>query len=407
MKKVFLVVFCALLVRSSASWADDATSQMKKALGRLPAAPAVPQYPSKTGAVAGAAGPWQWQTSSGWTSGFFPGTLWMLWNRTGGQDADLLAAAKRYTAGRASEANNTDTHDVGFMVYDSFGKGLEFGGTAALDQAERAAYAATVRRAAHSLATRYSPVVGMTRSWGKSTDEDNFEVIIDNLMNLELLFWAARNPGPGANASDAARLHDIAVSTARNMARFWVRPDGSTFHLVVFDPRTGAVKSRSGTPQGLATNSTWARGQAWAMYGFVMAHRYTGDTAFLQHARNVTGFYLRNTPADHVPKWDFSATAAWGGANRDTSAAAIAASALLELHGATGEGSDGPYLAAARATLAALGAPPYALPAAAGESLLSHCEHDCGDDGCDIIEADYFLVEARLRAERVARTGRA
>ena len=129
-----------------------------------------------------------------------------------------------------------------------------------------------------------------------------------------------------------------------------------------------------------------------------MAYRYTQDPRYLDLARNVTRFYLANLPADSVPKWDFSATAAWGGPNRDTSAAAITASGLLELHGYTGEQA---FLDAARAALAALVGVGYALPEASGESLLTHCFHDCGDDECAIVEADYYLVEALLRAEKL------
>ena len=259
MLRTGLILLCLAQAASAGdpAWLSRAVAQTKKTLARLGAAPGSPSYPSKTAKNA-TTGEWEWTTSSGWTSGFFPGTLWLLANRTG--DAELFAAAKAYTAGRAVEANNTGTHDVGFMVFDSFGKGIELGG-AVLSAGERAAYGATVQQAAASLASRYSNVVQMTRSWGQKTDNKQFEVIIDNLMNLELLFWAAEHAPPAATTTtDAARLREIAVNTATNMGRHWIRADGSTFHLVVFDPATGAVKSRSGTPQGLATNSTWARG---------------------------------------------------------------------------------------------------------------------------------------------------
>ena len=385
----------SLLVLSTASaaapaaapggdWKAFAVAQVKSAL----ASGSPTAYPSKT--TPGA--PHEWLTSSGWTSGFFPGTLWMLGNATA--DAGLLRAAAAYSAGRASEANNSGTHDVGFMVYDSLGKGLELGGDS-LPAADAARYRAYVVQAADSLASRFSEAVGMTRSWGHKDDDTQFEVIIDNLMNLELLWKAADFQQAASNATDAARLRAIARSTAENMGKYWLRPDGSTYHLVVFDPASGAVRSRSGQPQGLCDNCTWARGQAWGVYGFTMAYRYTNDTRFLALAAAVTDFYLGHVETDAVPKWDFSATAAWGGANRDTSAAAIVASGLLELYGYTG---DARHLAAATAALTSLNSAAYRLQDK-GQSILTHCFHDCGGDGWSIVEADYFFVEAMLRAE--------
>ena len=367
-------------------WATFAVRQLKSTL----ASGSPVKYPTKTSAAA----PHNWLTKANdWTSGFFPGMLWMLGQRTA--NAELLAAGEAYTAGRAGEASNTGTHDVGFMVFDSFGKGLEYGD---LNASTAAAYHTTVLQAADSLASRFSDVVGMTRSWGQKDDEKQFEVIIDNLMNLELLWYAANAREAEGNSTRAARLRTIAVATATNMGKHWIRPDGSTYHLVIFDPVSGAVQSRSGTPQGLCQNCTWARGQAWGVYGFTMAYRFTNDTRFLALAAQVTDFYLDNLPDDNVPKWDFSATAAWGGANRDTSAAAIVASGLLELHSYTG---DKRHLAGATAALAALNSDAYRLQEGAGQSILTHCQHDCGGDGCSVVEADYFYVEAMLRAEKI------
>ena len=337
-----------------------------------------------------------WETGRGWTSGFYPGMLWMLYNATGGRSPDFARAAATLTAGQAPQENNTGTHDVGFMVYDSFGKGLEYGGNF-LDANTRARYSDALVKTAHSLAMRYNPVVGMTRSWGNIDDNTHFEVIIDNLMNLELLFQAAR-------ATQNATLRDIAVNTALNMGRHWIRPDGSTFHLVVFDPRTGSVISRSGTPQGYAVNSTWARGQAWGVYGFTMAYRYTKDPRFLAFAQNVTSYYLRGVSSvsgggDYVPHWDFDAPS--NEAYKDTSAAAIVASALQELAQYVPSKSE-EYLAAAHATLASLTDPSgpynYAANPSASLSVLSHCRHDCDTDGCVVVEADYYLLEALLRS---------
>ena len=214
-------------------------------------------WPSKTALQDGH---WDWSYAAGWTSGFFPGLLWQLANKTG--DADFKAAAAKWTAGREVEKTETTGHDIGFMIFGSFGNGIQLGST-------NETYSDVVVEAAHSLAKRYSPVVGMTRSWGAIDDDKSFEVIIDNLMNLELLFWASAKSGNKT-------LGEIARSHATKTGKVWIRKDGSTAHLCVFDPKTGALKGPcTGTPQGLAADSTWARGQAWGIYGFTLAYRYT------------------------------------------------------------------------------------------------------------------------------------
>src|SRR3954447_4415354 len=197
----------------------------------------------------------RWTTTGAgqWTSGFLPGTLWDAYQATA--DASLRTKAQNWQAGLAGQAANTSTHDVGFMVFDSFGNGYRLTGTDA--------YRQTVLKAAASLATRYSATVGAIRSWNSASTE--FKVIVDNMMNLELLFWASKHGGQ--------RLwYDEAVSHALKTAQDHVRPDGSTYHLVTYDPATGAIKSRT-TVQGYANSSTWARGQAWAIHGFTMTYR--------------------------------------------------------------------------------------------------------------------------------------
>jgi unsaturated chondroitin disaccharide hydrolase len=269
------------------------------------------QYPANTNKISDTknAG-YVWDTSSGWTSGFFPGTLWQVANLTG--DEGLADSAAAWTSNRESWKTNTGTHDIGFVIFGSFGNGLLLGG--------RDEYLPVIVEAAHSLARRYSAAVGMTRSWGKLDDETSFQVIIDNLMNLELLYWVAERTGN-------TTLADMASSHAKRTAELWIRADGSTPHLCIFDPISGALQSPcTGTPQGLSANSTWARGQAWAIYGFAMAYRYARDASFLDAARKVADFYLRASPADLVAPWDFAAQGKE--AFPDTSAAAITASGL-------------------------------------------------------------------------------
>lgn len=336
---------------------------------------------------------------AGWTMAFWPGQLWLLANATG--DAKLAGDAAAWTQGCVSQANNTGTHDVGFMVFGSFGKGLQM--WPATPATTRAQYVATVLEAARSLSQRWVAKVGMLRSWGSIGDHSRMEVIIDNLMNLELLFWAARRPE--ATATERKTWTQMATSHALNTGKWWIRPDGSTYHLVVFNPETGALISRSGTPQGLAANSTWARGQAWAVYGFTMAYRYTRDPAFLAFARNVTRFWTGSLDpsvvpgADWVPKWDFNATAPADPVNKDTSAAGIVASALQELAlpGYTGDAS---YARVATQTIAALTRAPYIADPAQSMALMTHNGHEGGcdlQDGCVDMYTDYYTTEALRR----------
>src|SRR2546421_1019151 len=252
--------------------------------------------------------------------------------------------------------------------------------------------------AAGSLATRYSSIVGATRSWNNTSSDSptDFKVIVDNMMNLELLFWASKHGGdPG--------LATKALQHALTTAREHVRPDGSTYHLVVFDSGTGAVK-RKQTVQGYSNSSTWSRGQAWGLYGFTMAYRETRDSRMLATARQVADYYIAHLPADKVPYWDFQAP---GIPNepRDSSAAAIAASGLLELSQLDPDGARSrQYLDVARATLASLSSPAYLAEGTASRSILMHgtANKPAGDYDRGLIYGDYFFLEALLRYRALA-----
>lgn len=206
----------------------------------------------------------KWNLSDGWTSGFFPGILWQLAHITSSTSSyklDFEIAAAAFTKGREHWKIKTTTHDVGFVIFNSFGVGHLIGSS------NNETYKNVITEAAHSLATRYNPIVGMIRSWGDIKNDKTFQVIIDNLMNLELLFWEATN-GNSKNQT----LYNIAYSHALNTGKYWIRQDGSTPHLCIFNPKTGQLLGPcTGTPQGLSNHSTWARGQAWATYGFTMA----------------------------------------------------------------------------------------------------------------------------------------
>ncbi len=248
--------------------------------------------------------------SSDWTSGFFPGCLWYMYEYT--QDPFWKSSAQHWTAGLEREKVNTDTHDLGFMLYCSFGNGFRL--------TKNPNYKDILLKAAHSLSTRYNSKVGCIRSW--DDDRWEFPVIIDNMMNLELLFWASRISGDKS-------FYNIAVSHASHTLKNHFRKDGSSYHVVDYDSKTGEVISRT-TAQGYADDSSWARGQAWGLYGFTMTYRETNDSTFLSHAEKIAGYVLKNLPKNKIPYWDFRAP------NipfefQDASAAAITASALLEL----------------------------------------------------------------------------
>ena len=254
--------------------------------------------------------------SRDWTSGFFPGILWQLYHFTG--EAKWMEAAREATGKLEKEQYNNRTHDMGFKMYCSYGKGFEY--------TADTAYRNVLIRSAQTLITRFNPAVGCIRSWDHNRDKWGFPVIIDNMMNLELLFAATRLTGDST-------FYKIAVAHANTTLKNHFRPDGSTFHVVDYDPETGEVKHRH-THQGYSHASTWARGQAWALYGYTMCYRETGKEEYLQKALE-TAEWLRKHPrwpADGVPYWDFDAPDI-PEAPRDASAAAVIASALYELDG--------------------------------------------------------------------------
>ena len=258
------------------------------------------------------AGTWQTVTAKQWASGFFPGSLWLAYQRTGRRA--FKTEARAWTHVLAGQANDTSTHDIGFQIMSSFGNGYAI--------THDKTYKNIIMRAAKSLATRYNPTVGAIRSWGARSNTEHFKVIIDNMMNLRLLFWASTHGGQRASKR-------IAVRHALTTAAHFVRSDGSVIHLVDFDPATGDVLG-TGNPQGYSADSTWSRGQAWAAYGFTTAYAQTGKKQLLIAARRTADYFIAGLPADCVPYWDFDAPDI-PNAPTDTSAAAIAAAGMLQL----------------------------------------------------------------------------
>lgn len=294
---------------------DFAASQLRRTATEVPITSSQ-RYPSTTAGD----GSWNTTTSSGWTSGFFPGSLWRMYDITG--ESFWRSQAYVRTEGLASETANTRTHDVGFIIATSYGSGYRI--------LKRGDYREAMLAAAGSLASRYRPAVGCTRSWDHWPD---CNVIIDNMMNLELLLRASELPGGDPKWREMALSH--AMRTADNHVRSSrTHPDepekwGSTYHLVMYSPSTGEVQYKTSV-QGYATESTWTRGQAWGLYGFAMVARHTRDERMLQTAQLLADWFLDNLPEDHVPYWDFDAPNK-PHEPRDTSAAAIAASGLLDL----------------------------------------------------------------------------
>ena len=249
-----------------------------------------------------------------WTSGFFPGELWYMYEYTG--DEFWKQKAKEYTELLEGQKNNGSTHDMGFKMYCSYGNGLRL--------SPNEEYKDVLLTSARTLTTRFREKTGCLRSWDHGRDKWAYPVIIDNMMNLELLFWAFRESG------DSLFYH-IAVSHARTTMKNHFRDDYSSYHVVNYDTLTGEVLHRH-THQGYAHSSAWARGQAWGLYGYTMCFRETGDTAFLNQARHIAGFIFqhKNLPQDLIPYWDFNAPDI-PNEPRDVSAATVTASGLYEL----------------------------------------------------------------------------
>lgn len=319
--------------------------------------------------------------SRDWTSGYFVGNLWMMYELT--RDASWLEAAQKWNVGLEKEKNNRRTHDVGLMLYCSFGHGYR------ITRDER--YKEIMVEGARTLSKRFNANVGCIRSWDHGKWQ--FPVIIDNMMNLELLFFATRATGDSS-------FYEIAVSHANTTIKNHFRDDNSSYHVVEYDTVTGKPLSRV-THQGYSNESAWARGQAWGLYGYTMAYRETKDPRYLQQAEKIADFYLGhpNLPADKVPYWDFNAPAI-PNEERDASAAAIAASGLLEL--AQFSNKRLVYRTAAMEILKSLMSDAYlAKPGTNNHFFLKHSVgHKPGKSEVDVplIFADYYFLEAILRS---------
>lgn len=346
----------------------------------------VEEFPTGTSddLVYGSTGP------GGWTASFWTGLLWLAYEQTGDQRYRMVAT--RSSAVLADRLQGGErppqTHDLGFLYTLSAVAGHR------LTDSETAATVAV--EAADALADRFWPSAGVIQAWGDPAVPDERpwaqgRAIVDTMMNLPLLYWATEHTG-------VERYRAVATEHAHTTADHLVRADGSTFHTYKFDTASGDPIAGE-TRQGYADDSTWARGQAWALYGFALSYRYTGERRFRETARAVADHYLAGVEADHVPRWDFDAPEEHD--HRDTSAAAIAACGLAELAGAVppGDPAGRAYGNAALATLDSLGAG-YTTEGAESNGVLEAATRNWnkGNYGECAIYGDYFYLEGLTRA---------
>lgn len=315
-----------------------------------------------------------------WTSGFFAGDLWLAYELTG--DKELEAAARKYTSQLYEIKDFTGHHDLGFMIYCSYGRQW-----ANFQEPE---VLQVIIDAANSLCTRFNPQIGQIRSW--DFGEWNYPVIVDNLMNLEMLFFASKMTGD-------RKYYDVAVKHADTTLENHFRPDGSSYHVVSYN-NDGTIESK-GTFQGFAHESSWARGQAWTVYGYTMCYRETGDEKYLTHAEHITNYIMNAVQTeDKIPYWDYHDTAI-PDVPRDASAAAVTASALLELSTLTKDADKAKaYVEYAEDILLSLSSSEYMAEEGNGNFLLKHSvSHKPLNSEVDVplVYADYYYLEAAQR----------
>ena len=315
-----------------------------------------------------------------WTSGFFAGDLWLAYELTG--DKELETAARKYTSQLYEIKDFTGHHDLGFMIYCSYGRQW-----ANFQEPE---VLQVIIDAANSLCTRFNPQIGQIRSW--DFGEWNYPVIVDNLMNLEMLFFASKMTGD-------KKYYDVAVKHADTTLENHFRPDGSSYHVVSYN-NDGTIESK-GTFQGFAHESSWARGQAWTVYGYTMCYRETGDEKYLAHAEHIATYIMNAVQTeDKIPYWDYHDTAI-PDVPRDASAAAVTASALLELSTLTKDADKAKaYVEYAEDILLSLSSPEYMAEEGNGNFLLKHSvSHKPLNSEIDVplVYADYYYLEAAQR----------
>lgn len=343
-----------------------------------------------------------------WTGGFWPGNLWYLYEYT--NDADFKNEAVRWTESLEKNQFNKSHHDLGFMMYCSYGNAYRI--------TQNKKYRDILIQSAKSLISRFNPTVGCIKSWDFRASWDGktvwyYPVIMDNLMNLELLFFATKVTGDPI-------YRNVAIKHAETTLKNHVRKDYSSYHVVNYDSVTGKVLNKQ-TCQGYSDNSTWARGQAWGIYGYTMIYRETRDVRFLDAAKGMADFYMnhQNLPEDKIPYWDFNVnqkgfTPDWkynpnqlSYIPRDVSSAAIVSSALFELSGHLGKNGEA-YKNFAISTINTLSTAAYLADTNTnGYFILKHSvgSFPHGNEiDVPLVYADYYFLEALLRNNQLTKT---
>lgn len=312
-----------------------------------------------------------------WTVGFYPGLLWKAYFMTG--DSSWHQAASRFVPALGSQATNTSTHDLGFMLFLGLGRGKD---------TSLSAIQPLLEEAARSLYSRFDPQIGAIKSYDSPKPED-FPVIIDNLINLELLLWAGEKNKDSTLTQAAIRHGDF--------TRVHFIEQGhtcSTHHKVIFSAQSGKLKATL-PGQGASAESVWSRGLAWGIYGYTMLFRYLEDSTYLNLAGCMADYWLSHIPNDGIPYWDFEAKHI-PKEPRDAAAAAITASALLELSGYLPSDQGQRYQDEATNILKSLCSPTYFLPAGK-PFILDHSTlsvpHKIDVDQPQTM-ADYYFIEA-------------
>lgn len=375
------LLLCSCAGHVAPAWVEEALAQAEAQ--SLAMARTIEQMPGQLPRSLSPEGELVTSGSDWWCSGFYPGVLWLLYGDRGNDELKRYAA--EFTGRLHDEQYNTTTHDLGFMLFCSYGN-------AYLQTHEDSCRTALIN-GARSLATRFNPTVGCIQSW-EGWDEWRFPVIIDNMMNLEMLMWAYKQTG------DTLFRH-VAVTHADKTMRCHFRSDYSSYHVVSYSPETGEVDFRR-TNQGCADESAWARGQAWALYGYTMMYRETGYTRYLEQAHHIARFLLDHPrlPEDKIPYWDFDSPSIPDDF-RDSSSAAVMASALLELSRYSDTGTAEEYYAVAERQLRTLASPEYTAEYGTnGGFILKHGVGNVPQDSeidAPLSYGDYYYIEALLR----------
>lgn len=388
---VSLLTACSIPKADAPEWFENAVkisnSQLLYMAEQLKDVPDTACFPRSTKPD----GSYRLENAKDWTSGFYPGSMWLAYELTG--DEALAEEARKYTNRLEDIQYYTGNHDIGFMMYCSYGQALRLKPEPKDKQ--------ILINSSESLCARFSPEVGLIRSW--DFGDWSYPVIIDNMMNLEMLFWASEQTGN-------SKYQDIAIAHADKTLKNHFRDNMTSYHVVSYSVPSGKVESK-GTFQGYSDSSAWARGQAWGVYGYTMCYRFTKNPVYLDAAHKIARFIMENRPSenDYIPYWDYD-TPDIPNAPRDASASAVTASALLELCGYTDDKNlSNNYVAYAENILKQLSSPDYLAKEKENNGfILMHSvgsfPHNSEVD-VPLNYADYYYLEALKRYKDLKKFG--